>query len=359
MVAHRVSHSSVFKYLLLLTLTLNTSFTVLLLRASKFSVGNDGRIYQSSTAIFMAEAVKFLTCFSVLTWKEGLMPSFWHFYSEVILKWRETAKLLIPASLYMVQNNLLFIAVQYVDPATYQITYQMKILTTALCMACMLKKRLRGNQWIALVILTLGVALVQLENLHGGKSSPSLNLESSGVDNNAGTVYGLIFIGIACFSSGISGVYYEKLVKTGAQQSVITRNLQLTFLSLPLTFLAVFASQDTRSDIKEFGFFQGYGPLTWIVILFQALGGLLVAVVVKYTDNILKGFATSVSIVICTVFSLLTEDNMTVGPKFLIGTTLVISSSIMYNAAGMAAAEAENSPKLLPFSQNREPPNGH
>lgn len=156
MVAYHISHSRMFKYLLLLTLTLNTSFTVLLLRASKFSVGNDGRIYQSSTAIFMAEAVKFLTCFSVLIWNEGkylllmlslqksahacivdifglntesnnciiqgLMPSFCHFYSEVILKWRETSKLLIPASLYMVQNNLLFIAVQYVDPATYQVS---------------------------------------------------------------------------------------------------------------------------------------------------------------------------------------------------------------------------------------------
>lgn len=78
------------------------------------------------------------------------------------------------------------------------------------------------------------------------------------------------------------------------------------------------------------------------------------AVVVKYTDNILKGFATSVSIVICTVFSILTEDNMSVGPKFLIGTTLVISSSIMYNAAGMAATEAEKCQKILPLSQNRE-----
>lgn len=35
----------------------------------------------------------------------------------------------------------------------------------------------------------------------------------------------------------------------------------------------------------------------------QALGGLVVAAVMKYADNILKGFATSVSIVISSVVS--------------------------------------------------------
>lgn len=51
------------------------------------------------------------------------------------------------------------------------------------------------------------------------------------------------------------------------------------------------------------GFFQGYNAFTWIVIVLQAVGGLIVALVMKYADNILKGFATSVSIVCSTVLS--------------------------------------------------------
>ena len=35
----------------------------------------------------------------------------------------------------------------------------------------------------------------------------------------------------------------------------------------------------------------------------QAFGGLVVAAVVKYADNILKGFATSVSIVVSSLVS--------------------------------------------------------
>lgn len=38
-------------------------------------------------------------------------------------------------------------------------------------------------------------------------------------------------------------------------------------------------------------------------MVLQAVGGLVVALVMKYADNILKGFATSVSIVCSTVLS--------------------------------------------------------
>ena len=31
----------------------------------------------------------------------------------------------------------------------------------------------------------------------------------------------------ACFSSGLAGVFFEMLVKTGAQTSIVIRNLQL------------------------------------------------------------------------------------------------------------------------------------
>lgn len=37
----------------------------------------------------------------------------------------------------------------------------------------------------------------------------------------------------------------------------------------------------------------------------QALGGLVIAAVIKYADNILKGFATSLSIILSTLISYL------------------------------------------------------
>ncbi len=75
----------------------------------------------------------------------------------------ETLKLLIPAGLYTLQNNLLFVALSNLDAATYQVTYQLKILTTALFSVLMLGKKLDSLKWVSLVILMFGVSLVQVK----------------------------------------------------------------------------------------------------------------------------------------------------------------------------------------------------
>ena len=70
----------------------------------------------------------------------------------------------IPSIIYLVQNNLLYVAASNLDVATYQITYQLKILTTAVFAVLMLNKKLIKTQWISLVILVIGVAMVQLSD---------------------------------------------------------------------------------------------------------------------------------------------------------------------------------------------------
>ena len=41
----------------------------------------------------------------------------------------------------------------------------------------------------------------------------------------------------------------------------------------------------------------------WYLVALNGLGGLIVAVVVKYADNILKGFACSMAIIITCIVS--------------------------------------------------------
>ncbi len=67
-------------------------------------------------------------------------------------------------SLMYCQNNLLYVAAGNLDVATYQITYQLKILTTAIFAVIILKKKLIRTQWFSLVILVIGVAMVQLSD---------------------------------------------------------------------------------------------------------------------------------------------------------------------------------------------------
>lgn len=82
--------------------------------------------------------------------------------TDIIQKPIETLKLLIPAGLYTLQNNLLFVALSNLDAATYQVTYQLKILTTAIFSVLMLSRKLDSFKWTSLIILMAGVSLVQV-----------------------------------------------------------------------------------------------------------------------------------------------------------------------------------------------------
>ena len=78
---------------------------------------------------------------------------------------------MVPSAVYLIQNNLLYVAASNLDVATYQITYQLKILTTAMFAVTMLGKKLLPTQWLSLLTLVAGVAMVQLSDVKesGGK----------------------------------------------------------------------------------------------------------------------------------------------------------------------------------------------
>ena len=57
-------------------------------------------------------------------------------------------------------------------------------------------------------------------------------------------------------------------------------------IALPLSGVGVLLN--AREIVFERGFFHGFDGLVATVVFLQAAGGLLVAAVVKYADNILK-----------------------------------------------------------------------
>ena len=84
---------------------------------------------------------------------------------------------MVPSAVYLIQNNLLYVAASNLDVATYQITYQLKILTTAMFAVTMLGKKLQPTQWLSLLTLVAGVAMVQLSDVKesGGRNMITLN----------------------------------------------------------------------------------------------------------------------------------------------------------------------------------------
>ena len=108
---------------------------------------------------------------------------------------------------------------------------------------------------------------------------------------------GLLAVLGAAIVSGLTGVYFEKVVKeTSASVSIWTRNVQLSLYSLiPSLFIGILYKDG--SEIYRNGFFVGYNWLVWITIALQALGGLTVAICIIQMDNVVKNFAVSISIV--------------------------------------------------------------
>lgn len=130
----------------------------------------------------------------------------------------------------------------------------------------------------------------------------------------------------ACVLSGFAGIFFEKMLK-GADISVWMRNVQMSLLSIPLGF--AMCMWIDFGKVYEHGFFHGYDAFVVYLVALQAGGGLLVAVVVKYADNILKGFATSLSIIVACIASIYLF-NFTLSVQFAIGAGLVISAIFLY-----------------------------
>ena len=91
--------------------------------------------------IYLLKVAKFVTCNAVV-----LMQSNYNiriYFAEIYHHIRETPmevlKVSVPSFLYVIQNNLLYLALSNLDAATYQVCYQLKILTTALFSATMLQ----------------------------------------------------------------------------------------------------------------------------------------------------------------------------------------------------------------------------
>ncbi|KAI8348521.1 nucleotide-sugar transporter-domain-containing protein [Mortierella sp. GBAus27b] len=337
------------KYISLIVLAVQNSCLIIVMALAQ---GAGRKPFYSSTAVFINEIVKLIVC-TAMTVRETISETN-RFYPQEFLNdvfGGDAWKLAIPAMLYAVQNNLQYVASHALDPSTFQVTYQLKILTTALFSVILLHRTLPALKWVSLVMLTAGIALVSVEEsknrnqrsddsssvaassalgalLEEQKNDSLFKATAAAPTNERPEVFvGLLSVLIACILSGLAGVYFEKILKN-TQGSIWLRNIQLSLFSLPFSLLAIYLKDG--EGVTEQGFFAGYDMLVIAAIACQSAGGLIVAVVVKYADNILKGFATSISIVISSIASVALFGTK-IGTIFMIGTVLVLGATYLYS----------------------------
>lgn len=239
-------------------------------------------------------------------------------------------RILIPSLLYLIQNSVLYIAISNLTAPMFQVTYQCKLLTTAIVSVVMLQRRYTMKQWLCLTALGMGVAIVVLGARDEGHKSEAAD-DADEEDVNAQNLFaGLTAVTVACMCSAFAGVYFEKVLKrptndggqARAPVSMWMRNIQMAFFSICIALMNMYRQYPDRGftgETDEDGngvlkpFMHGFTAWAWVIVALQAAGGLLVAAVIKYADNVLKGMATGVSVATGTFAS-----------TFLFGTELTV-----------------------------------
>lgn len=359
-----------FTSMLLVLLVFQATAAILTGRYTRSSVPED-ELYEISHLVLVIECVKFMASIVLEHFTTGgkvLDSMEEHIWQRPL----DTLKVLVPAVLYVVQNSLTYIALSNLSAPVYISLQQGKLISTAIVSVFMLQRSYSIKQWICLVALALGVAIVAMDE----KKEQQLESAVEDTDSLVKTegdgssppeqffLLGFMAVTAASFSSAFAGVYFEKVLapekaaksKTASDEattddistpkipSLWVRNLQLAFFSMIFAFLQGRYEASNRSNVSLYNeemqdgsddfevksFFHGFTAWVWLLVVLQAFGGLLVAAVMKYADNVLKGLATGISVVLSSALSMILFD-VHLSSQFALGASIILASVYFFS----------------------------
>jgi len=322
---------------------------VLLLRHSRSRT--DAGPYIASCAVATMECCKLLACFTVVLWSCGWdVAKFRVTLKREVLRPREVLKLSVPALLYLVQNNLLYFALSHLRATPYKVVYNLKILTGAVFSRTLLRQELSVRKWLALVALFCGVVVVQTAPHENSAAKTGDDDPTSSSQLTLAQTLGFAAVFSAAVTSGFCGVYQQKILQ-GSGDSMWARNIQMGVPSVLIGFVSVVLKDG--AEVWRDGPFKNFDFVVLGVIFLQALGGLNVAVILKYADNILKGFAAAFSTVASCVLEM-ALFGFRPSPNFLIGAALINVAAYAYNVKQSKPAHAKVVPDGDASGSSRE-----
>jgi UDP-sugar transporter A1/2/3 len=132
----------------------------------------------------------------------------------------------VPALLYTIDNNIIFVILEYLDPATYSILWNTKIVSTAILFRVILRRRLSVLKWISIILLFIGVLTSQsgkVDKMAYAKKHQDLAVLYA----DPSYYLGVLLCVIASTISSAAGVYSEWILKRQMEQNFFLQNGQL------------------------------------------------------------------------------------------------------------------------------------
>ncbi|CAL8081099.1 unnamed protein product [Calicophoron daubneyi] len=254
------------------------------------------------------------------------------------LTWTQLAVIALPFSVpaitYALNNNLGILIQLEMDPATYQVLGNFKILSTAILFRLIIKRHLTTLQWFALFLLLSAGFTHSYANLVANevKAVDPLKPVLTRVDSSVLhiTVTGIIMISIYCTISGFSGVYTEYVMKKRAQMSVHLQNSMLYVFGIILNGIAFIAEALKAGDGSIWNVTKGFSAHTWWLIVTQAVSGIFMGFIMKYSNNITRLFIISSAMLVTTLLAMLVFE-LRLNQYFAASYILVTLSLYLYH----------------------------
>mmetsp|Transcript_40603 Transcript_40603/g.88751 ORF Transcript_40603/g.88751 Transcript_40603/m.88751 type:complete len:368 (+) Transcript_40603:45-1148(+) len=302
----------------------------------------------TAVVLFCTEVVKlvisFLLFFAEVGFSSELVVDGIH--DAVIVSFRSNLRLGVPSLVFAFQNALLQWSASDLSAAVWQLTYQGKALVTALFSVILLQKKFKRIQWLAILITALGIALVQLS----GSSETAKKQMANAAEQSTARGFFLLLLAACC--SGFASVYTEMVfkhvgsAKGRTKSSVWVQNMVMAVFSMVVIVCMPLAQRmsfdGSMLSLHSRPLFHGFTTKTGFLIVSNAVGGLLVAMVIKHADNILRAFASAVATINCMLMSVFLFG-FELRPSFGLGSMMVILSTLLYGQIVKVPSEWWNS----------------
>jgi len=230
----------------------------------------------------------------------------------------------IPSFLYLLWNLVNYQSLLLVSLSVFSVIYQCAIFFSALLWVIVFKRSLSGMQWIALVLLSVGVFVVHV------KPNFEFDIHISA-----------LWVVLQAFISAIAGVANEYMYKDPAQKSANILQQNAYFYSFGTFFATVYLLMTEGPSIFDpDNFFQGFNYRVVLIIFISVGLGLSVSLILKYTNVIIKLYAQSAHSpleVITAHIVLGTELTFFI----ILASLLIAVSTVMYKMGGVSAKPAE------------------
>uniref|UniRef100_K3WVY2 Sugar phosphate transporter domain-containing protein n=1 Tax=Globisporangium ultimum (strain ATCC 200006 / CBS 805.95 / DAOM BR144) TaxID=431595 RepID=K3WVY2_GLOUD len=279
--------------------------------------------YISVTVTFLIEVLKLVLCMVAILATNDAAPQHFSF--------KESLFYAVPSLLYMIDNNLTYVILRFVDPATLSVLWNLKILTTAVLFRFVLKRKLSEIRKIAIVLLLLGVVTSQSDHVKSEKTAanktPTPMHKADEVDSPEGFMFGIILVLIAVTISSCASVFTEWTFKRKGSCSFLWQNVQLYVYGILFNGFGLLFE---RSEISANGFFYGYNEWTVAVIVVNCVGGICMGFILKYLDNIACVYSHAIAMMLTMLFSMLFFD-FSPSLEFGCGLSVLLISMYLYH----------------------------